>query len=250
MIIDLNTIYPKQKRWVRTDEFRINCVFCNDQKYHLYINISKKVFHCFKCNMSGVITDNLQLFNFISIKSINNSNSNELILNKEELNEEVISYLKNRINNNNIILKLRPFLLKNYSDYIFFDYSNEGLIGRRYKNFENDYVKYLVIKNLNAPYGFSKLKKRKRIFIVEGIFDMIPFLEMDENVVCLAGKNLPLKFYTLLESTKQELYLVLDGDAHKDINKYIKLYNNIKPVYLPYNEDPFTLGKNVFSFIK
>jgi hypothetical protein len=32
---------------------RYHCIFCEDDKYHLYISISKQVYHCFKCEASG-----------------------------------------------------------------------------------------------------------------------------------------------------------------------------------------------------
>jgi hypothetical protein len=38
-------------------EKRYCCLFCDDTKYHLYVNLGKKVFHCFKCDARGKVID-------------------------------------------------------------------------------------------------------------------------------------------------------------------------------------------------
>lgn len=40
-------------------EHRFNCIFCPDPDngYHLYVNRSKKVYHCFRCGAKGVLID-------------------------------------------------------------------------------------------------------------------------------------------------------------------------------------------------
>lgn len=35
------------------NELRFNCVFCEDDRAHLYVNTNKKVFHCKKCGAKG-----------------------------------------------------------------------------------------------------------------------------------------------------------------------------------------------------
>lgn len=35
------------------NELRFNCIFCDDSRYHLYVNTKKKLYHCFKCGISG-----------------------------------------------------------------------------------------------------------------------------------------------------------------------------------------------------
>jgi len=51
------------------NEIRINCIYCNDESYHLYVNTKKKVFHCFKCGVGGKT-------------NINSENVNQLFLNE------------------------------------------------------------------------------------------------------------------------------------------------------------------------
>lgn len=35
------------------DELRFNCCYCNDEGFHLYVNIRKRMFNCFKCQAKG-----------------------------------------------------------------------------------------------------------------------------------------------------------------------------------------------------
>jgi len=38
------------------EEIRICCPFCEDIKFHCYVNLNKNVYHCFKCESSGKVT--------------------------------------------------------------------------------------------------------------------------------------------------------------------------------------------------
>jgi len=59
---------------------RYNCIFCEDDKYHMYISTTKMVYHCFKCEASGKLID--------SSKSIDNyEESLRRWFNKEDLEE-------------------------------------------------------------------------------------------------------------------------------------------------------------------
>lgn len=42
-------------------EIRACCPFCNDSKYHLYLNTAKQVFHCYKCGETGGVVRFLAL---------------------------------------------------------------------------------------------------------------------------------------------------------------------------------------------
>jgi hypothetical protein len=52
------------------NELRFNCVYCDDEGYHLYINVKKKVFFCQKCNTSGktnLVSKDFELAHYTSI---------------------------------------------------------------------------------------------------------------------------------------------------------------------------------------
>lgn len=57
-------------------ELRICCPSCNENKYKLYVNPEKKVFHCFKCDFS--CKNQKDVFDFVSITE--NINRNAAIL--------------------------------------------------------------------------------------------------------------------------------------------------------------------------
>lgn len=52
------------------NELRFNCIFCEDEGYHLYVNVKKKVFNCFKCNVSGktnLVSKQFELAHYTSL---------------------------------------------------------------------------------------------------------------------------------------------------------------------------------------
>lgn len=52
-------------------EIRFNCPFCEDEGFHLYLNIKKKIWHCFKCNSSGktnVVSTDLDIAHYTSVQ--------------------------------------------------------------------------------------------------------------------------------------------------------------------------------------
>jgi len=51
-------------KWTPSDELRICCPLCGEDKYKCYINPKKKVFNCFKCNFK---LGNYDVFDFVAI---------------------------------------------------------------------------------------------------------------------------------------------------------------------------------------
>ena len=51
-------------KWTPSDEMRICCPMCGDDKYKLYVNPKKKLFNCFKCNFK---LGNYDVFDFVAI---------------------------------------------------------------------------------------------------------------------------------------------------------------------------------------
>jgi len=47
------SLFPEAK--IKGDEIIVNCPICYDVKKHLYINVAKKVVHCFKCGYSATV---------------------------------------------------------------------------------------------------------------------------------------------------------------------------------------------------
>ena len=49
----ITSVFPEAKR--KGDEIIVDCPICYDTKKHLYINIVKKVVHCFRCGYSATV---------------------------------------------------------------------------------------------------------------------------------------------------------------------------------------------------
>jgi len=72
------------------DEIRFCCPFCtlfgkaNDSKYHLYVNTEKRLFHCFRCGVSGSIGRNGDFF----LKNVaeNKKYSSDLFSERHDMN--------------------------------------------------------------------------------------------------------------------------------------------------------------------
>jgi DNA primase len=56
----------------KENEIRFNCVWCEDESFHLYVNTKKKVYHCFKCGAKGktnVVTDQVEIIHLASART-------------------------------------------------------------------------------------------------------------------------------------------------------------------------------------
>jgi len=49
----ITSLFPEAKR--KGDEIIVNCPICYDTKKHFYINVVKKVVHCFRCGYSATV---------------------------------------------------------------------------------------------------------------------------------------------------------------------------------------------------
>jgi len=45
----------KVKSTSRSVEFRVNCIYCDDTKFHMYVNIRKQLYNCYKCDSGGTL---------------------------------------------------------------------------------------------------------------------------------------------------------------------------------------------------
>ena len=96
-------------------------------------------------------------------------------------------------------------------------------------------------------YLYSSLRhKVKRIFVVEGIWDVLRLMNFKLNVTCTFGDKVSRKQAFLLSKTDaEEIWLMLDGSVPiKRLKKYYDLLNTVchnKKIFLcrlPYKNDP------------
>ncbi len=72
-------------------EYKANCPFCGDRKYHLGLNRERECFHCFKCGAKG---NSITLF--ARINEVSNSTAYVLLKNKDVLYKpKNISHIEN-----------------------------------------------------------------------------------------------------------------------------------------------------------
>ena len=69
--------YKLHGKNIGVNEIGICCPYCSDTSYHLNINIDKKIFHCWRCDIKG------NIFNFVSkLENINMSDAFIIIKNR------------------------------------------------------------------------------------------------------------------------------------------------------------------------
>jgi len=237
-----------------------HCPKCNHHKKKLSINIEKNVFKCWICDWSGrniyrVIKrygdynskrDWLRLNQQVEINDFAEKLFGEKVIeikrkfdlprgfasliNKELPSSSIkaINYLESRHVDEDDIRKWKIGYCSEgeYSGRIVvpsfdMDGNVNYFVGRSY---DNNWLKYL-----NPPYAknfiFNELYLdfAKELTIVEGVFDA---LKAGDNAVPLLGSTLTehSKLFTKIVQNDTTVYLALDADAHKKIDKIVKLF--------------------------
>ncbi len=271
MIIDLliNSFgQPKYNADGKTS-FAFNCPNCaeenNDKpdgKYNLEINLAKringrvsKIYHCWKCDMSGNIKNLLYKFGTKRDYDIYNKNDlenmffkpseakkykiklpNEYIPLIDYQKKEYIDYLSGRKISDNII----KFLKIGYCDsgyyegrlvFPSFNKNNElnyfvtrSIDDKSLKKYDNP-----NIEKQNIIVNESNINWNHPVTLVEGYFDLTA---IPANTIPLLGKVPSLTLINKLRKNKTPVIIALDPDAEKFANEIKELlnYNNIKVI--------------------
>lgn len=262
----IKTAFGDIKDHRHNDQVQINCPHCAklynnyepDGKYNLEINLTKKVYKCWKCEISGPIPKLLKYYakrdiynlyneNFESFDYINVVNDEdeevyrEVILPKEfipfsKVDKDIPSHLEaynylryaRNIDDNTIINLNIGFCIEGY-------YKNRIIIpsyDSKYKlnyfitrTYINDPITYIKPKiNQDVIFNEHKLDWNSTVYIVEGGFD---YISIPINTLCLLGKDfIPYVFEKVFEY-KPPLVFLLDPDAMKQTIKYINIFNNL-----------------------
>lgn len=206
------------KRWIEAKaEKRYCCIFCEDDKFHMYVNTEKMLYHCFKCGEAGRIFKESTLEDFSSKldKLVNETKGVfEGIETKVTLKTLPRCLRLDRISNKEhtlswLYLKSRGVTMEEairsrahesidrtgiYSNTVIFPlYNEEGMLDYfvcrkiKPKNGEPKYVNAPWPKN-GALYTQLSKSPSKSLVIVEGIFDAIRVSRVS-NVVALLGKK-------------------------------------------------------------
>lgn len=228
-----NFITTKKK-----DEIRIDCLFCNDEKYHLYINLSKQLFHCFRCGAKGRTNVTKDLISrFLTTKLIKESPvESDIPLKLPESCKEILTatarnYLAKRKIKESDVARHKIYSASPYSIYC----GRVIIPSEPFHGFCNffvsrSYVRYIVPKYLNPPgrkykpfispamYDelHNQLWDQTTLCLVEGPFD---FLKTSRHGPCMAllGKNLSEEHRRFIISAYSKVYIMLDKGIKENI---------------------------------
>lgn len=229
-----------------TDNYHLNCPFCNDKKQHLYVKGATKgltIFKCWKCAKQGAFKNNSSVYS--KILSYNNrasaafsdidvttsyTHSNEefdtiLTLDKNLLDFLIVQRdftLKQAIY---IIKKFKIFYKNNRVYFSCFYFKKKqfslfkDLTTGLYKNDKGS--KFIFNFNaVNSPDNY--------VVLVEGVFDAIRLACYKIPAIALLGKAFGNTAYLLFckHIGKKDIFIMLDGDIKE--NEDLKLLRQLK----------------------
>jgi hypothetical protein len=260
-----------------SDQVQVNCPHCAklynnyepDNKFNLEINLTKKVYKCWKCEISGPIpkllkyyakkdiyelyNDNFDNVDFLeSYKNDDDEVYREVILPKEfipfsrvetaiPMHNRAYNYIKKQRNISDKILKELNigFCTEGYYEnrIIIPSYDINGKLNYYItRTFVNDKVTYLKPKiTQDFIFNENRIDWSSTLYVVEGGFD---YLSLPFNTLCLLGKEfIPYVFKKVIKY-KSPLIFILDEDAIKQTIKYINIFTNMSLDYIKFVELP------------
>jgi hypothetical protein len=181
-----------------SDELVFDCPYCGDTKGHLYVNLVKNAFYCFKCDKGGgvshLIADNPRLAPFIPTRptrvrfdsggvtlEIRRFEYPISILDKDPMARVALSYLKTRGMNRREILDSQAFVSRGLPYYIIFpDVLGGASSFWIARNTRRGRIRWLFPRNgetqlrkSESVWGFHQVNKGEVLWLAEGIFDAI-----------------------------------------------------------------------------
>ena len=241
------SVLSKAVRWEDErdgDETRYCCVFCDDTKYHLYVNKIKGVFHCFKCDAKGIYVNDVnpaqklasnldktieransivkaKKYNLEDISTKNKKIKN-LPSNTRELSKEALKYLENR-NISSTVAKYYDIRMSLDGRSLIFPIGADDDDNCEYFVQRVMYPEPGESKYLNAPWDkgrtlfFSLTKNAYRdcLVICEGIFDAISVGRIYPDCALLGKVGTPEQIQRLAGKNIPwtNLIVLLDSDA-------------------------------------
>jgi len=252
-------------------EVRIDCPNCDDISKHLYCNLDKKIFHCFKCGYKGRVVedtnDSIEDFDrtvqlYLDscnmgfpppfLKSIAHTIETKLDKFKQIKNLPISTLLlpspSSQIQITNALLYLygRGITLEEIvrykfhadSIYIYYPiYSTDNklmyYVGRRYTEGGPKYINAPWAKENTVVHLIGDVKNKDYLFIVEGIFDAMAISRAGYNAIALLGKEANSEQIKYITNLYYKYnYIWLDNDAfNNSITLAIKLKETGKKKY-------------------
>lgn len=225
---------------IANDELQVNCAYCDDSKNHMYINLERNVYHCFKCGRGGTIIGLAidvtkyplhraigELYKVPSMVEFHKMGKPARKIHTVGLPEDfenllysdapeaklMRSYLSNRGITSWHISRYNLGLSPKVENRIIIPVEEDYWQARRlyewmepkYKNPELDARKYL--------FNSSALSSYDEVVVCEGCFSAI---SVGANAIALLGKEAPIeKVRRIADSMAKRIIIALDSDANK-----------------------------------
>jgi P4 family phage/plasmid primase-like protien len=201
-------------------EVRTTCLFCEDDKTHLYVNVEKKLYHCKKCGEAGNLTKLQKHFGDWKPKPVKETyvKPKPSLIDQltSSLGQEAIDYLtKERGFTNEII---REFKLGFKDGYISIPYyKNREIVNVKYKPIDPT-KEYTSFKNGESVlYNIDNIDKSQPVIITEGEFDCIAAIQLGfKNVISISNGAQTFKDVWADELKGCKIYLAYDNDKAGD----------------------------------
>lgn len=280
----LEKIFDEVK--VNNDQCKVNCPSCakqynnyeSDGKFNLEINLTKKVYKCWKCSISGRLVnifkyygnpelhkfylDNFDFsFDEFFVKEYEGDEENifdvelpyEFIPFSEynEFDPEHVAAYNYIVNDRKIefkkILRLKMgFCIEGYYKHriIIPSFDNKGklnyFMSRSYMGLKPPYLNPQISKDIII--NENMVDWNTTIYIVEGVMDSI---SLPLNTVILNGKVINDIILNNIKKFKPPVVIIIDGDALRDSLKLIDLLeaNGIENIEFVYLEKEFDIDE-------
>lgn len=221
------------------DEVRYCCPFCfHDVKFHLYYNVRKELYHCFKCGKKGKANREVELLEsrLEEIKDILEGKiqptdaTRQLVLpavtyvNDKPHSDEslmILRYLRGRgidrewaMSLNCMYCKERPYedrvIIPIYDDRQKLSYYQARALLPTGKS---KYLNPIYPKGRSLFWGKQPTGSDKELFIVEGIFKATRCAEAGLLACAILGKEMTAGQVESLPNWVRRVYVMLDPDA-------------------------------------
>jgi DNA primase len=248
------------------DDIKITCVnpLCDDETDHLWINLEKSVYHCWKCGYAGKIVNNKEIMKILRqqkyrapAKKTSTTDSLSLIKPEEfvtigslKKDHQARKYIDSRgitvetCEENGVMYSPQGKL---YGRLVFPIRSMNQIVGWQGRSIYDKNPKYIVFGKKSS--GFYSMRAmpdyQKFVIIFEGVFDV---LKVPDFGLCIFGKKISPEQSRLLSTflNVKIIFVMLDSDANEDemelcnvLNKHFKTI----PIQLK-SGDPGDLTEN------
>lgn len=262
------------------DEYILECIACHKEK-HLYYNVQNNYWICHHCDERGNYIGFIMLHQGVSyeeaieivegfagiklsrirqrIKSYLTSMDSKIDYNKHKMimqpplhakrltDKFYPTFFNKRKYDKEIVLRLNPLVCEKglYENRIIFPFTCDG--NKSFIAYAiNKYIKPKVLDpigsdNKDLVFGYDFWKTVNRVFLVEGVMDLLRLLHHGLPAIALLWKNISnSQMYFLDSFPSEEIVLFLDGDVGIDevLKKAVILSENIsKKVLIAFIED-------------